>query len=623
MGSGRTAQHQYHGVAVTLTPSLAGGPPDQNEGSDPAAGQEIPRIVLTPVASGSVTGIGYDRGRLEVAFADGSREAFRDVPLAVWERLSLAGSAVSQGLASEVRDNPGYRYDSSDQADAAGWVRRCPECGQFADDTHLCPARAPARSYLSDNVSLTAPDPAAVRDFLAEHGWATVPVHGQVRDPVTGEHQLDGSVLLHQDESGLQVVQGPRCDCGHDLAGPADSCGHSALAAAELVGRLGSPRTRAPERQAAEAVLDGIGVDHATSVRAQAGALTSWADSAADVSYAADPAAFQAAYAAARDRRARGETPVPYLTENATGGLGARNGGRGFGVELEFDLPGMGYSQQREALGRIATELRAAGLSRHAGMVGYHGGRSNGGDSYSDAPDGWRLEQDGTVAGEVVSPILYDEPRTWQALNTVCATIRRHGGVASVRTGGHVHVSTANSDHTVETHNRLLSMVAAHEDTLFRLAQNPAASRHRGTAWCAPNRVHNEGYQSVDWARASHSGHHLAVNLQWVYGSDRDHVEFRMWDGSLDPGVVQTQIKVSLGLTEAAFRTAREAPPRGGAREPLGTHRRNRPGRGRLRGEQWQADTASFRDLVDSLFRRAQDKAQAAALFAVTRWQPT
>jgi hypothetical protein len=82
-----------------------------------------------------------------------------------------------------------------------------------------------------------------------------VPVHGQVRDPVTGEHRLDGSVLLHQDESGLQVVQGPRCDCGHDLAGPADSCGHSELAAAELVDRLGSPQARTPERQAAGAVL--------------------------------------------------------------------------------------------------------------------------------------------------------------------------------------------------------------------------------------------------------------------------------------------------------------------------------------------------------------------------------
>ena len=50
-----------------------------------------------------------------------------------------------------------------------------------------------------------------------------------------------------------------------------------------------------------------------------------------------DHAAFQAAYRAAQERRRRGEAAVPFMTENATGGLGARDGGRSFGVEMEFD----------------------------------------------------------------------------------------------------------------------------------------------------------------------------------------------------------------------------------------------------------------------------------------------
>ncbi|MFD0474790.1 hypothetical protein ACFQ0B_45995 [Nonomuraea thailandensis] len=51
---------------------------------------------------------------------------------------------------------------------------------------------------------------------------------------------------------------------------------------------------------------------------------------------------------------------------------------------------------------------------------GAHGGRGL-----------WRLEKDSTVMGELVSPILYDEPETWENIRLACEIIRAHGGTAA------------------------------------------------------------------------------------------------------------------------------------------------------------------------------------------------
>ncbi|WP_327591336.1 amidoligase family protein (plasmid) [Nonomuraea sp. NBC_00507] len=331
------------------------------------------------------------------------------------------------------------------------------------------------------------------------------------------------------------------------------------------------------------------------------------------MSYLNNPEAFQQAYDEARARRERGEPPISYMYEDATDGLGAREGGRAFGVEIEFDLSG---ADDDDALEAIARDLYDAGLSRYAYQGGYH---SNMREGYSDAPNGWRLESDATVAGEIVSPIMYDEPQTWRNLEKVCEIVRRHGGVATYNTGGHVHVSLHDYDHTIDNHNRLLQLNAAYEDVLFRMAQNPAARQHRGTSWCRPNQVPAGGYRSVQEVSWRNAGHGLGLNLQAVNGGRQDHAEMRMWDGSLDPSVIQTQIKTSLALVAAASRGAEADQP-----ERLGTHRQRNahlPRGERLRGQAWLDDTRSFRQLMDTIYRRARDKAQATALFASTRWQ--
>lgn len=370
------------------------------------------------------------------------------------------------------------------------------------------------------------------------------------------------------------------------------------------------PAAPADVQRAAGMVQEGLAEDRALADRLQQQQLREWPEP--EDSYVDDPAAFQREYRAAQRRREAGEEPVPYMREDATGGLGARDGGRPFGLELEFDLPGQFGAQYQRSLRAIGRDLWEAGLTRTEDQRGYGSSRRAG---YTDRPGGWSFETDATVAGEVVSPIMYDEPQTWENLEKVCEIIRRHGGQASYRTGGHIHVGLPDYDHTVEHHARLLGLAEGYEDELYRVAANPAARGHRGIDYCQPNRGTASGYRDVSDVRANHHGHHVGVNFQSVSGTSRDHVEFRMWDGSLNPGVIQTQVKLSLGLTAAASRGATPA----STRSRIGSHRRNSAGR-RLTGESWREQTSGFRHLVDTVFTRARDKAQATALFAVTPW---
>lgn len=470
---------------------------------------------------------------------------------------------------------------------------------------HLTGAR---RTYLSDDGQLSVRTAAItrLRALAGDHDVVTAPFRARVEDG----YEVAGDVVVARRNGTWQIGTGAlRCTCG------TDPCPHTARAAHACRALLAARRVRAAltDLQAAgDATCRHAAEEHASSEQARRQARVRPDPS---TRYTDQPEAFQAAYRAARQRRQRGEPAVPYMTEHATGGLGdPHQGGRQFGVELEFDFPRrMSEANRARARRAIAAELSQAGLTDGSGrQQGYHAGARNGWRR-------WSFERDSSVSGgEVVSPILDDSPRSWQQLQTVCDTIRRHGGVPSRRTGSHVHVSLHDYDHTPENYTNLVRLYRNYEDTLFRLAQNPGARDHRGRGYCSPSGVPTARFRTMaDVRRAGNHG--AAVNFDAVRGDDEgDHLEFRLFDGSLDPGTIQTQIKLSLGLADAAFRTDGVEPD---THERLGTHLADNPRRRRLTGNDWQQATRSFRQLVDRVFCRDHDKEQATALFACTRWQ--
>jgi hypothetical protein len=58
--------------------------------------------------------------------------------------------------------------------------------------------------------------------------------------------------------------------------------------------------------------------------------------------------------------------------------------------------------------------------------------------------------------------------------------------------------------------------------------------------WCRPNRVPAAPYQTPYRVSASDGSHMVGLNFGAVSGRATDNVEFRMWDSTLDTGVIQS-----------------------------------------------------------------------------------
>ncbi|MCF6474049.1 NUDIX domain-containing protein [Nonomuraea sp. MG754425] len=461
-----------------------------------------------------------------------------------------------------------------------------------------------------------APDPrAGVGQVLDALG----PPGGRAPDPRAGV----GQVL---DALGPPRPGGGAPDPRAGVPGPHDLSPSAVREAREEAGRAHAQasheyrRAHSPLRRSLSTIM-GADPQRAlerrltSSLESRVQAWQRWPD-APEVSFTRDFGAFSDAYGRAVERGLQGEAVIPYLYDDATAALAARDGGRGFGLEIEFDLPGGVMTDDALAIPRA---LHEAGLTADATVHSYHASKDRGYRSGDHGGRGlWRLEKDRSVIGELVSPILYDEPETWQNLRLACEIIRAHGGTATVRTGGHIHVSTHDYDHLVANYTSVLNYVGHHTDTLYRLGHNPENKSHRGQKWCHPSAPPAADYRSIAAVQGLH-GRETAVNTFGVTGEKADHVEFRMWDGSLDPAVIQSQVKVSLALVEAAFRNATlDTPPNGGRHDALGAHADLR--RLGSAADTTEAGSLSFRLLMDEIFWRARDKEQLTALYAVTRW---
>lgn len=345
-----------------------------------------------------------------------------------------------------------------------------------------------------------------------------------------------------------------------------------------------------------------------------------------------DMTEFQELYDAARARIAEGQTTVPVIVPTAPGevtnGLGSREGGNSFGIELEIDFPDDPYPFTKRQ--ELARRLYNAGIAASPYVEGWHHvGQDRPGGNYTDNPNGWICEFDRSVDDvqgqrgvEIKSQILYDEPQTWQNISQICTIIDELGGRPTFRTGMHINVGGSQFD-TADpaAHNALLKLAAAYDDTLIRLAHNPASAEwHRGRQYCNFVDVPPEGYRHVDIAR-NYSNHYQAFNLGHLAGRSRaSRVEVRIWDGAVDAGRIQAAVTTSLALVQLAHQRATP----GQAAERSGRHREVFGSR-RTTGEQWEASTESFRRFVGLMDQAGgvtpASKQAWVHLFAESRWQ--
>jgi hypothetical protein len=285
-----------------------------------------------------------------------------------------------------------------------------------------------------------------------------------------------------------------------------------------------------------------------------------------------------------------------------------------FGVEIEFIE---GYAPA------IARDLQELGLG-DGQLHGYH--------SSARRPGMWTVERDGSVSngnrgGEVVSPVLTDCRETWEQIEKVCEVIKLHGGKINRKCGSHVHICADPLDSRSFRWNRLVRIYAGFEDVLYRMAAGgQSKGRFRGSHYARPfaSLLPSKffGDRQTDEAEIkSHvnSRYHGLNFLNANPGAQKNTLEFRLFNGTLDPKQIQTNVRIAMGIvhaaevvrrTEEATRDRNELIPR----EPMGFGQAARSGKD-------PDDHTEVRRLLDIIFVRSRDKAAALWLYASSRWQ--
>lgn len=374
-------------------------------------------------------------------------------------------------------------------------------------------------------------------------------------------------------------------------------------------------------------------------------------DSYSETIYPMSMEEFQERYDIAKLRVQSG-APVPEIPFNedgfVTAGISRRNGGNTFGIELEVDFPFESPDEDDEeyyedselefySRHNLAQELYRQGITISPNIQRWHfvGENERPGGEYTEAINGWICEFDRSVdpyqgarGVEIKSQILYDEKATWENIQKISESLKRHNARATPRTGMHINIGGAEFSNTNPTaHNSLLKLAAAYDDVLIRLAHNPQSGKqHRGRGYCSTAYLPPEGYGSVSSARA-HSNHYQAFNLGHLPSEGESHrkssrVEVRFWDGATDFGRIQTAVAISAALVELALRNQ---DPHNEPQES-GYHA-SRFGTQRMEGQTWEESTLSFRKFI-SLMEVAGLKTEAHKnaffhLFAESRWTRT
>ncbi len=299
-------------------------------------------------------------------------------------------------------------------------------------------------------------------------------------------------------------------------------------------------------------------------------------------------------------RAIEGDGGVPYATDGVLGLWPERRHETDrwtFGLEFEFAVADAGW---------VAAELHALGLCASPEPQLYHAERQAGFwvvEHDRSVTSVFTCDQGGAsiiVGGEVVSPPLRDTAEAWRQVALVLDVLKRCGAEVNRTCGLHVHIGADalseprslrrdTGDSSVRAGHEpardllpalsRLAMLASvcFEDLVFRLA-SAEGGRHRGQAFfyrhCRPlEQPLRSDYASLDELTGAlgqqGAARRAALNLTNVGDPQKDTVEFRQCNGTLDGRVVQAFCRLSAALVGAA-RWQSDAALLGP--QPLGTH---------------------------------------------------
>ena len=303
------------------------------------------------------------------------------------------------------------------------------------------------------------------------------------------------------------------------------------------------------------------------------------------------------------------DAPIPYYYDNVLNGSNIT-----FGVELEF------VDGDSDA---IARELHSMGICSSPSMQRYHSAR---------IPGMWVLERDGSVTrggygGELISPVLCDTPDTWRQIETICEVARRHGARVNTNTGAHVHIGAEEAlDGKRQRWRRFFKTTTGFENIFHRLAGGEQG-RFRGGHYTPSAQLQNrtgittrmpQDGQTSDFqnviGRISR-GKYQSINLS-PFSGNKKTVEFRAFNGTLTPGIIQANVKYAAGVINTSVRSRIR---QGEGMTVTDSDRK----RGRIINDydiNNSRDSTAIMKAMDVMFSRKEDKEHVLSVIAKNSW---
>lgn len=198
-------------------------------------------------------------------------------------------------------------------------------------------------------------------------------------------------------------------------------------------------------------------------------------------------------------------------------------------------------------------------------------------DVYDTSMPNPYYDEEKAYGGEVTSPILVDKPESWAQLEKVCKIIENCGGKITDDCGGHIHVGMAVLDHSPKRWQRLFQIWQCFEDVVLRLSGGQDGSIRSGFSEYAkpissmmsdftnqeiiidsPEDIKKLAIdfskmgledKSVDMKDVSTSIN--ITHLSFPF-NEKNTVEFRSFNGTLDPVTWQSDVLVACGIVRAA-----------------------------------------------------------------------
>ena len=286
-----------------------------------------------------------------------------------------------------------------------------------------------------------------------------------------------------------------------------------------------------------------------------------------------------------------------------------------FGVELEF------VGGNADA---IASELYDLGITAAPYRLNYHA-------RVSDNTK-WKLERDGSVSsgssgGELVSPVLKDTPETWRQIEIICEVAKRHGARVNQSCGGHVHIGMNKLDTARQRWRRFFRMVENYEECLYRAAGGDLGQVRSDAYYYSisfkeraveANRMNFSMDREEDVRnmaeRVSRMNRYYGINLKNIATDRAPTVEFRYFNGSLNPKQIQANVKLAAGIINASEKARWRD-----------TEDENYKKRGKiLKNATTYSGTRTKEkmiELLDVAFSRKKDKDMILNVFKKNRWR--